>query len=70
MKICIDCKEEFENKKLKKGRINQCDDCSKTDETNRVIGYNDGTLNKAQNISVYKGKSERVKKQLLGFRMV
>ena len=70
MRICKDCKEEFENKRTKKGTINQCDECSENDTTNRYIGYNDGSLNKAQNISVYRGESEVVKKRLLGFRMV
>lgn len=70
MKVCIDCSEEFEYKRTKKGKINQCTECSESDETNRVIGYNDGSLNKSQNISVYKGTSKEVKKRLLGFRMV
>ncbi len=69
-KICTDCQEEFEIKKSKKGRITQCDDCSENDDTVRCIGYNDGSLNKAQHISVYKGNNPAVKKALLGFRMV
>jgi hypothetical protein len=69
--ICRDCQEEFEKKKNeKRGFANQCDDCSSGDETNRYVGYNDGTLNKSQNISVYRGTSAHVKKTLLGFRMV
>lgn len=70
MRTCTDCGDEFERKFSKKGKINQCDHCSTNDETVRAIGYNDGTLNKSQNISVYKGSNKEVRKKLLGFRMV
>lgn len=70
IKVCIDCEDEFTEKKIKAGKTNQCDHCSKSDTTNRVIGYNDGSLNKAQHISVYTGTSKEVKKRLTGFRMV
>lgn len=70
IRTCKDCGEEFSFKKSKKGLISQCDDCSESDTTVRAIGYNDGSLNKSQNISVYKGDNPRVIKQLLGHRMV
>lgn len=70
MRECKDCGDQFEKKRLKKGRIDQCDECSSNDSTIRAIGYNDGTLNKSQNIAVYRGSSEKVRKTLLGFRMV
>jgi hypothetical protein len=68
--ICTDCGIDFNKKRSKKGKINQCDDCSQEDKTVRSIGYNDGSLNKAQSIAVYKGADERIRKQLLGHRMV
>lgn len=65
MRVCIDCGAEYERKNTKKGRINQCDHCSDSDETVRYIGYNDGTLNKMSHISVYRGNDPNVKKLLL-----
>lgn len=69
-RICKDCEIEFTEKRTKKGTIDQCDECSRDDETVRAIGYNDGSLNKAQHISVYKGGDPKVIKTLTGFRMV
>lgn len=70
MRKCRDCLIEFNNKKTKKGFIDQCDDCSKDDETIRVIGYNDGSLNKQQSIGLYKGGDKDTIKKLLGHKMV
>lgn len=70
MKICRDCELEFSKKTTQKGFSNQCDDCSEIDTTIRVIGYNDGSLNKAQSIGIYKGGDQKVIKKLLGHRMV
>ncbi len=69
-RICIHCQIDFSEKKSKKGKYTECDDCSETDTTTRVIGYNDGSLNKAQHISLYKGGDEKTIKQLTGHRMV
>ena len=68
---CRDCGDEITAKKNpKKGFADQCDDCSTGDQTERFIGYNDGTLNKAQHIAVYRGSDPKTKKRLLGHRMV
>ena len=69
---CQDCDIEFDpkKKKSKKGKITQCDECSAEDSTIRAIGYNDGSLNKSQNIAVFHGASEAVRKRLQGGRMV
>lgn len=64
-KICIDCEDEFSIKYSKKGKSNQCDDCSREDSTHRYIGYNDGSLNKSTHISVYRGKDKNTLKILL-----
>lgn len=69
-RICTDCEGEFSQKFSRKGRIDQCDDCSKDDSTIRAIGYNDGALNKSQNIAVFHGATEKVRKRLMGGRMV
>jgi len=63
-KICRDCGDEFKIKISKKGFINQCDDCSESDKTQRFIGYNDGSLNKSTNISLYKGGDPEIIKKL------
>lgn len=65
MRTCIDCEAEFENKKSKKGKINQCDDCSEADKTHRYIGYNDGQLNKMSSTGIYRGNDPHAKKLLL-----
>jgi hypothetical protein len=65
MKTCTDCGGDFEKKTTKRGRVNQCDDCSASDSTKRYVGYNDGTLNKSTNISVYRGSDPNVLKALL-----
>lgn len=69
-KICRDCGIEFSKKFSRKGLINQCDDCSEGDTTIRAIGYNDGSLNKSQNIAVFHGATPEIRKRLQGGRMV
>lgn len=64
MIICRDCGLEFEKKSSKKGFKNQCDDCSESDDTVRVLGYNDGSLNKSTSISVYKGSDPTVRAKI------
>lgn len=66
MKICIDCGDEFnpKEKKSDRGLITQCDDCSQHDDTVRVLGFNDGSLNKSVSISLYKGDDPRVRKSI------
>lgn len=64
MIICKDCGIEFINKTTKKGFKNQCDDCSSNDETIRIVGFNDGSLNKSTSISLYKGKDKRIIKSI------
>lgn len=65
MRICKDCEIEFVEKKSKKGKFNQCDDCSQEDETHRYIGYNTGELNKMSCTGIYRGTSKTVISQLL-----
>ena len=69
-RICINCGIEFSKKTSKKGKFTECDECSETDQTIRAVGFNDGTLNKAQHISIYKGGDEKTIKQITGHRMV
>lgn len=62
--ICRDCEIEFDKKIKNKGFKDQCDDCSESDSTLRVLGFNDGSLNKSTSISLYKGNDERVRKKI------
>lgn len=62
--ICRDCHDEFNKKLSKKGFNNQCDICSESDETIRIIGYNDGSLNKSTNIALYKGSDKTIIKKI------
>lgn len=64
MNICIICNEEFEVKKIKKGKINECDDCTQNIDDIKYLGFNDGTLNKASNISVYRGTDAKTRKMI------
>lgn len=64
IRVCRNCETEFAEKIVKKGFVDQCDDCSEDPEA-RHIGYNDGTLNKSTHISVYRGKDPNVIKKLL-----
>lgn len=64
MIICRDCGLEFLKKTTRLGFKNQCDDCSQSDDTIRVLGYNDGSLNKSTSISVYKGSDPRVRAKI------
>jgi hypothetical protein len=64
MRECIDCGIFFDFKKSKKGKINQCDDCSENLDDERYLGFNDGTLNKSTNISVYRGTDPLVRKKI------
>lgn len=69
-RTCRDCGIEFSKKFTNKGRIDQCDDCSQDDTTIRAIGYNDGALNKSQNIAVLHGATPEMRKKVQGGRMV
>lgn len=63
--ICKNCGEEFFKKNTKKGRINQCDDCSeKSGDIAPYLGFNDGQLNKMSNIAIYKGNDPMVRKKI------
>lgn len=63
--ICIDCNEEFLKKTIKKGKINQCNDCSKeADDIPRFLGFNDGTMNKMTNIAIYRGNDKQSRKMI------
>lgn len=62
---CKDCGEDFERKKLKRGFANQCDDCAiQTEEPEKYLGYNDGSLNKSTNTSIYRGTDKQVRKKI------
>ena len=62
---CRDCDEFFSIKKSKKGYANQCDSCSEEQEDEpKYLGYNDGSLNKSTNISVYRGNDSLVRKSI------
>lgn len=62
---CKSCGDEFSIKKIKKGFWNQCDHCSQEqEEPPRVLGFNDGSLNKSTNISLYKGDNPQVRKSI------
>jgi hypothetical protein len=62
MIICRDCGVEFKEKKERKGFYNQCDDCS--DDIPRYLGFNDGSLNKSVNISVYRGQDPNTRHKI------
>jgi hypothetical protein len=62
--ICIDCGEEFIKKRSKKGKINQCDDCSEQLDDLRFLGFNDGSLNKSTNIAIYRGTNPETRKKI------
>lgn len=62
--ICRDCGDHFTKKNSNKGKINQCDDCSETDDTIIFLGFNDGSLNKSSNISIYKGDDPITRKKI------
>lgn len=65
MMQCRDCGEEFYERKSKRGFANQCDDCAlEQPEEARYLGFNDGSLNKSTNISVYRGDDPLVRKSI------
>ena len=62
--ICRDCGERFK-KRLKRGFANQCDDCAlDQEEPEKYLGFNDGALNKATNIAVYRGSDKTVREKI------
>lgn len=63
-RICKDCECEFSHKESDKGFFNQCDDCSQSDSTQKYLGYNDGSLNKSTNTSIYRGTDKKVRHKL------
>lgn len=63
--ICRDCEDEFDKKTLDIGFRDQCDDCSRDFEDEpKYLGFNDGTLNKSTNISIYRGDDENIRKKI------
>jgi hypothetical protein len=63
--ICNKCGDEFKNKMIKKGKINECDDCSKeSEDVPPYLGFNDGQLNKMSNIAIYKGNDPITRKKI------
>ncbi len=62
---CRDCLIEFREKRSKRGFSDQCDDCSKEqDEPQKYLGFNDGTLNKSTNTSIYRGSNKEVRSKI------
>lgn len=67
--ICRDCAMEFKEKKSKRGFFNQCDDCSEEQhEQEKYLGFNDGSLNKSTNTSIYRGDSKEVRSKIANQR--
>lgn len=66
MILCRDCGIDFDPslKKEKKGFRDQCLDCSENDKTIKILGFNDGSLNKSTSISLYKGNNPEVRKTI------
>lgn len=63
--ICRDCAIEFSKRSTKAGYANQCDDCaSQEPDEEKYLGFNDGSLNKSTNISVYRGSDPLVRKSI------
>jgi hypothetical protein len=66
---CRDCEIEFIKKKSKRGFADQCDDCAQyEDEPEKYLGFNDGSLNKSTNISIYKGDDPEVRDKIANQR--
>lgn len=65
MKICQRCEIEFDPKRKKSGLIIYCQDCSdEIGDIDKFLGFNDGTLNKSTNISLYRGNDPLVRKKI------
>ncbi len=69
-KNCRDCGLEFSRKSIRKGFADQCDTCSEEnqDEPERYLGFNDGSLNKSTNISLYRGTDKTVREKIANQR--
>jgi len=63
--ICRDCGDEFTSKRARRGFGDQCDACSiEQEEPEKYLGFNDGSLNKSTNISVYRGTDPEVRHKI------
>jgi hypothetical protein len=62
---CKDCDEEIKKREKKGGYANQCDACAlEVEDEPKYLGFNDGSLNKSTNISVYRGNDPLVIKSI------
>jgi hypothetical protein len=62
---CRDCEEEIIRKRIKRGFADQCDECAlEAEEVAKYLGFNDGSLNKSTNTSIYRGDDENVRKKI------
>ena len=62
---CRDCGEIIIRKRTKRGYADQCDGCaSETEDVPRHLGFNDGSLNKATHIAVYRGDDPETRRKI------
>lgn len=65
---CRDCDETF-IKRTKRGFADQCDICAReADEPAKYLGFNDGSLNKSTNTSIYRGDDSEVRRRIANQR--
>lgn len=64
-RTCRDCGELIGERRTARGYADQCDPCAQeTDEPQRYLGFNDGSLNKSTSIAVYRGDDPEVRKKI------
>jgi hypothetical protein len=65
MRNCQRCHNDFNPNEKTSGLIIHCQDCSdELGDIPKYLGFNDGSLNKSTNTSIYRGDSQEVRKKI------